>query len=455
MTPESSKKIYNLFNQIYRTGDPIKKVHYAIIRKDGSHGLHELSASLMRDKTGQPIGFRGIARDITELKIAEEEKEQLEGQLAYAQKMESIGTLAGGIAHNFNNLLMGIQGNASMILLDIDSDHPYHKNLKNIEKLIKNGAKLTHQLLGYAREGKYEIKPISLNQVVKETSHTFGEARKEIRVHGELAERLYGIKADQGQIKQVLLNLYVNAADAMPSGGDLFLKTMNVTDKEMTDKPYEARPGNYVLLTVRDAGIGMDKETMERVFDPFFTTKGLARGTGLGLASAYGIIKAHGGYIDVDSEKGKGTTFSIYFPATDKEVKEEKELGDEILEGNEVVLLVDDEELVLEAGEQMLEMLGYEVLLAMGGGKALEIYEKDQERIDMILLDMVMPDIGGGETFDRMKAINPQVKVLLSSGYSVDGKATEILERGCDGFIQKPFDIKALSQKLREILDKN
>jgi len=278
--------------------------------------------------------------------------------------------------------------------------------------------------------------------------------KKEIKVHQELSEKLYGIEADQGQIEQVLLNLYVNAADAMPGGGDLFLKTMNVTDKDMTDKPYEAKPGNYVLLTVKDTGVGMDKETKERIFEPFFTTKGLASGTGLGMASAYGIIKGHGGYIDIDSKKGKGTTFSIYLPATEKMIKEKKALSGKLIEGKGTVLLVDDEEMVLDAGGQMLKHLGYEVLLAGDGQEALELYKNNQDKIDLVLLDMVMPVMGGGKTFDRMKEINTNVKVLLSSGYSIEGEAKEILKRGCDAFIQKPFKLDQLSQEIRDILGK-
>ena len=368
--------------------------------------------------------------------------------------MESIGTLAGGIAHNFNNLLMGIQGNASMALLDIDSSNPRQRNLKNIESLVENGAKLTAQLIGYAREGSYEVKPISLNQLVKETSDTFGMTKKEITIHKELSENLNGINVDQGQIEQILLNLYVNAGDAMPGGGDLFLKTINVTDTDITGKHHKVQPGNYVLLTVRDTGVGMDKETRGRIFEPFFTTKGLASGTGLGMASAYGTIKGHDGYIDVDSEKGEGTTFSIYLPATEKVIEEKKVLFDGLVKGKGTVLLVDDEEMVLEAGEELLNHLGYEVLLAQNGQEALELYRKDQNKIDLVLLDMVMPVMGGGEAFDRMKEINTNVKVLLSSGYSLEGEAKEILKRGCDAFIQKPFKLEQLSQKLRGVLDK-
>jgi len=444
---EDAKRLFQTFNTVYTTGKPDKGFDWVIIRKDGTKRAVEASVSLRRDAEGEPIGFRGIVRDISE-------KQRLEAQLQHAQRMESVGTLAGGIAHNFNNLLMGIMGYSSLMLLDTDPDHPNHKWLKNIQKQVKSGSKLASQLLGYAREGSYEVKLISLNHLIKETSDTFGMTKKEITVHQELSEKLYGIKADQGQIEQVLLNLYVNAADAMPGGGDLFLKTINVADKDMTGKPYKVKPGNYVLLTVRDTGVGMDEETKERIFEPFFTTKGLASGTGLGMASAYGIIKGHGGYIDVDSKKGRGTTFSIYLPATEEDVEEKKVSADELLKGKGTVLLVDDEEVVLDAGGQMLKHLGYEVLLAGDGQEALKLYKKNQDKIDLVLLDMVMPMMGGGKTFDRMKEINSDVKVLLSSGYSIEGEAKEILKRGCDAFIQKPFKLEQLSQKIGEILDK-
>ncbi len=416
------------------------------VRTDGSTFDVVVTASLIQDEKLQPVGIMTSFIDVTERK-------RLEFQLQQAQKMEALGTLSGGMAHNFNNLLMSIIGNASVVLLDLDSSHPHYKNLKNIEKQVKRGSNLTRQLLGYARGERYDVKPISLNQLVKETSDIFSETRKDITIHREFTEKLYGIEVDQEQIEQVLLNLYVNAADAMPAGGDLFLRTMNVNDKDTSVKPYERKPGNYVFLTVRDTGLGMDEKTMDRIFDPFFTTKGLARGTGLGLASTYGIIKGHGGYIDVHSEEGKGTVFEIYLPASEEEVPEEKEISGELLMGKETVLLVDDEELVLDAGEQMLRKLGYEVLLASGGQEALELYKKDQDKIDMVLLDVVMPGMGGGETYDRMKEINPGIKVLLSSGHSIEGQVTEILERGCDGFIQKPFDLEQLSQRIREILD--
>jgi two-component system cell cycle sensor histidine kinase/response regulator CckA len=363
-------------------------------------------------------------------------------------------TVAGCIAHDVNNLLMAVQGNVSLMLCDIDSTHPHYEGVKKIETQIKSGAKLAMQLLGYARKGKYEVNPINLNKLVEETSETFERTRDEITIYRELAPDLLGMEANQGQIEQVLLNLYVNAADAMRLGGNLILRTRNVTHRDMRGKLYNPKSGDYVSLTVTDTGEGMDQETLQRIFDPFFTTKEKGRGTGLGLASVYGIIKGHGGYIDVESEKGNGTTFSIYLPATDREVEKVPEWPQEAICGSGTILLVDDEAVALGVGGKLLKRLGYTVFEAKSGREAVETFQANRDNIDLVILDMVMPDMGGGEAYDRMKEINADIKVLLSSGYSIEGEATEILERGCNGFIQKPFNLNELSQKIRVILDK-
>jgi CheY-like chemotaxis protein len=254
------------------------------------------------------------------------------------------------------------------------------------------------------------------------------------------------------QIEQVLLNLFINAADAMPGGGDLVLRTTNVTHLNMGGRLYDPKPGNYALLDVIDNGIGMDRATMARVFEPFFTTKEMGRGTGLGLASAYGIIKGHGGYIEVDSEKGKGTTFSVYLPASEVKAGGAPETRKTALTGKGTILLVDDDGTILEVGGMMLQRLGYDVIEARSGKEAVAFYREKQQTIDLVILDMIMPELGGGPTFDQLKQINPEVKVLLSSGYSREGQANEILARGCRGFIQKPFTMEELSQKTMEII---
>ncbi|UCH06142.1 MAG: PAS domain S-box protein [Deltaproteobacteria bacterium] len=422
------------------TPDESRPRSFTVTCKDGSNKV-----ILFRPVT---VGLKDqflIYEDITE-------KKYLEEQLQLAQKMEALGTLAGGIAHNFNNMLMGIMGNVSLVLLDTDKKKPQYEKLKNIEKLVESGSKLTSQLLGYAREGRYEIRPLSLNRLVEETSDTFGTAKKEIRIIRDLAPDLLTIEADQGQIEQALWNLYVNAADAITGSGDLILKTGNVTNMNMAGKQYNPRPGNYVLLTVTDSGIGMDKKIMNHIFEPFFTTKGVGKGTGLGLASVYGIIKAHDGYIDVESQKGHGTTFKIYLPVSNRKVTGKAELAQEPVKGSETVLLVDDEETVIDVGRQMLERMGYTVLAARSGKDAIELYRAHKDAIHIVILDLIMPEMSGGETYDEIKKINPHVKVLLSSGYSKDSRATKILARGCNGFIQKPYTMKGMSLRIREIL---
>ena len=422
------------------------EVETADVRDDGSKFDVRICAFPIFGTNNTVTGFIEIVEDITV-------KKKLMAQLQKAQKFESIGTLAGGIAHDFNNLLMNIQGNTSLMLMDIDSYHPHYERLKSIEKQIQGGANLTRQLLGYASKGRYEVKPTNLNQIVEETSTTFGRTRKQITIHRNMAEDLFAIEADQGQIEQILLNLFINASDALPGGGDLYIETNNVTDKDMKSRLYKSKAGNYVKLTVRDTGKGMDKITMERIFDPFFTTKEMGRGTGLGLASVYGIIKAHGGYIDVESKMNQGTTFEIYLPSTTKKVDRVTKNSEKLIKQSGTVLLVDDEAAVREVCISILEKIGYRVLSAKDGEEVLELYRNNKDEIDIVLLDMIMPNMSGGEIYDRLKEINPEIKVLLSSGYSIDGEATEILNRGCDGFIQKPFDIKKLSAKIGEILD--
>ncbi|MEE8551670.1 MAG: response regulator [Desulfobacterales bacterium] len=389
-----------------------------------------------------------ILNDITERK-------RMEYQLHQAQKMESIGTLAGGISHEFNNLLMGIQGWASLMLIDTDPSHPHFEYIEGIERIIKNAAELTKQLLDFARTRKNELKPTDLNELIKSQNLMFGRTRKEINIRDKYEENLWVSEVDQSQIGQVILNLYINAWQAMPGGGDLYIQTENVILEEDYVQPYKVAPGKYVKISVADTGMGMDEATQKRIFDPFYTTKEIGMGTGLGLASAYGIIKNHGGFINVDSEKGEGTTFDIYLPASEKEVLEDKKLIEELLKGSEMVLLVDDEDMIIDVSERLLGKLGYKVMIARSGKDAIKIYKAKKDYIDMVILDIIMQDMSGGDIYDKLKEINPVIKVLISSGYSLNGQATGILERGCDGFIQKPFNVRDLSQKIREILDKD
>jgi len=413
--------------------------------KSGSTFTVQLKAAPLNPETKEG-GLAVFAIDISH-------EVRLERQLRQAQKMEAIGTLAGGIAHDFNNLLMGIQGNISLSLLDIEADSPYVKNLKKIEQYIQNGVDLTKQLLGFARGGKYEISLLNLNELLEEQNLMFSRTNKEIVFKNEFKPDLWSVEADRGQIEQVLMNLYLNALQAMPDGGTLTTRTANVTIDKDHYSPYFVKAGKYIQMTIEDTGVGMDESVQQRIFDPFFTTKEMGRGTGLGLASVYGIVKNHEGFINVFSKPGQGTRFEIYLPASAKTVPLKEKAVEKFVEGRETVLLVDDEAMIVDVGSRMLQKLGYKVFTARDGIEAIEVFKKHQKKIDAIVLDMIMPRMGGGETYDRIKKIKPGVKVLLSSGYSINGQASEILKRGCNGFIQKPFNLQNLSQSLRTILE--
>jgi PAS domain S-box-containing protein len=380
------------------------------------------------------------------------EHKRLEAQLLQAQKMEAIGTLAGGIAHDFNNILMGIQGVASLLMLDFKPSQPQHERLKLVEGQVQRGADLTRQLLGFARGGRYQVKPTNINGILEKSVDLFGRTKKEILIHGKYEEKVWTVEVDQGQMEQVFMNLFVNAWQAMPGGGSIFIETHNTVLGEKDRLPEMNGPGRYVKISVSDTGMGMDQKTRARIFDPFFTTKPVGRGTGLGLAMVYGIVTGHRGMINVYSEPGHGTTFSLYLPASERDVTEEQGALPAVVRGTETVLLVDDESMILEVSRDMLESLGYTVLAAGSGQEAIAVYMEKQGQIDLVILDMIMGGISGGETFDRLREVNPRVRVLLSSGYSVNGQAQEILDRGCQGFLQKPFSLESLSRKIRDVL---
>ncbi len=435
-----------------RGESPPTRYEVRMLRKDGSSFPAEISATALHFQ-GEP-GIQVSIRDISDRMRVEAEKQALQEQLQHSQRMEAIGTLAGGVAHDFNNLLMAIQGNVSLLRHELDAAHPFQESLGRVEEQVRRGAKLTSQLLGYARKGKFSVTTLDLNPMVREAVSAFSRTRKDIRVHLKLAQDLRAVDADQGQIDQVILNLLVNASDAMPRGGDIFVETAVVSSEQIAGKLYTPKPGNYALLRIRDTGHGMDRSTMDRVFEPFFTTKEMGRGTGLGLASVYGIVKSHSGYIDVESETGKGAVFSVYLPVSEAPSPAIHQGQPEIVRGEGTILLVDDEEIVLDVGARMLETMGYRVIKATGGKEALHIFEKHGPEIDLVILDMIMPEMGGEETLDGIRLMNPDIPVLLASGFSKEGRDGAILEKGYNGFIQKPFTLQELSEKVASILVK-
>jgi two-component system, cell cycle sensor histidine kinase and response regulator CckA len=433
--------------KILETEDVVKGYEIQLFRKDKSKIWLSMNILTVHDTDGKKLYYECIVEDI-------DERKRLESQHIQSQKMEAVGMLAGGIAHDFNNLLMGIQGYASLILYTMEPNHPHYDKLKSIEDLVRSGADLTRQLLGFARGGKYEVDPVDLNEIIHKTSAMFGRTKKEITVHYKQSRDICMVEVDRGQIEQVMFNLYVNAWQAMPAGGDLYVETKNITLDESYVKPYTVKPGEYVKVSVTDTGPGMDERTRERVFEPFFTTKEMGRGSGLGLASIYGIVKNHDGFINVYSEKGHGTTFNVYLPALLKEAARKKASA-RAIKGSETILIVDDEDAVISVCRELLETLNYKVLTACSGKDAIGIYQSQKEEIDLVVLDMIMPGMGGGEVFEIMKTINPDIRVILSSGYSLNGQAANIMKQGCKMFIQKPFSIDELSKKIREVLDSN
>ncbi len=428
------------------TGVPTRNFQTRRLTKDGRLLDIYISASKYEDNDGNPMGILVFLKDVTEAK-------SMEMQLYRTQKIEALATLAGGIAHDFNNLLMGIQGHISLLQIECEKEGRPRDSLAHIEHYVQRGVYLTKQLLGLSREGKYEVKPTDTNKLIQQCAEMFGQTKKEIVIHRNFPGDIWPVEVDRGQIEQVLLNLFVNAGQAMPEGGALRLSTRNVMLDEPAAERHRLPPGRYTQIRVTDTGTGIPEEIIDRVFDPFFTTKIKESGTGLGLASAYGIIKNHGGSIQVESDIGQGTTFTIYLPATPKKVREEKPQSTDLLTGEETILLVDDEDMITEVGRELLETIGYRVMTAASGEEAMAIFQNEKDRIDLVILDMIMPGINGSELFDRLKALKPEIRTLLSSGYSLDGLAAQILERGCNGFIQKPFRLDTLSQKVREVLD--
>ena len=400
-----------------------------------------------------------FARDITERKEAEKEKEKMQVQLRQAQKMEAVGTLAGGIAHDFNNLLQAVQGYAQLLLLKEDGGDDGQRELEQIVRAAERGAELTQQLLTFSRKIESELQPIDFNREVENVRLLLERTiPKMIEVEFRLAEDLKMVNADPGQVEQILMNLAVNAKDAMPDGGKLIVETANVIlDQDYCKIHRVANPGSYVQLTVTDTGHGIDKMTIEHIFEPFYTTKETGKGTGLGLATVYGIVKSHNGHIVCYSEPDKGTTFKIYLPTIDsaQEAKKVEEHLTKLEGGSETILLVDDEEAIRGLGTQILEEFGYTVLTAADGESALKLYSEEQEKIDLVILDLIMPGMGGKHCLVELLKINLEAKVAIASGYSPDGPTKEILRNGAKGFISKPYDLRQMLQVVREVLDQN
>ena len=434
--------------EIERRGS-LKDYEVSFRKRDGTKIEGLLTATVRRDKDGKVLGYQGLLRDVTDQNL-------LQRQLLQAQKMEAVGTLAGGIAHDFNNLLQAILGYSDLLLVKKPSGDPDREKLEVIQHAARDGADLVSRILTFSRRAEVKMRPIDLNEEIRRVEKLLRRTLpRMIQIDLVLSEDLRIINADPAQVEQVLLNLGVNAQHAMPDGGQLLIETSNVSlADEYVRKHVGAMSGHYVLLTISDTGVGMASDVLDRIYEPFFTTKTTAEGTGLGLSVVHGIVAQHGGDIRCYSEPGKGTSFKIYLPASASEpILDLTEKQEFPLFGTETILLVDDDDRIRETGRELIEMSGYRVVIAHSGEEALEIYASHKGEISLVILDLVMPGMGGSRCLKELIRIEPDVKVLVASGYSDNGLAVGEQVAGARGFIRKPYGAKEMLGAIRKVLD--
>jgi two-component system cell cycle sensor histidine kinase/response regulator CckA len=440
-----------------------------------------VSASLIKDSTGKLVGYLYLFRDISFLKkvmtdleisrakIAERNVELdralselkiTHEQFLQAQKMEALGTLAGGIAHDFNNILTGILGFASLAKAEISEENAIYQYIEQIERSAIRASELTSKILTFARRSRFEIKTVDLNKVVTEVLQILERTTsRNIKIKHILFPQPCYVDIDESKMEQAIMNICVNSLEAMPSGGELTIKTEISSVNNTKKLPKQPQDKKYVRVSVIDTGLGMDSETQQKIFDPFFTTKGKSGGTGLGLAMVYGVINEFGGYIKVESGLGKGTIFSFYLPFSQQKMesqtsKEWKE-SSQIPKGNgETILLVDDEEVILKLGKNTLEHLGYNVIIANDGLAAIEMYKKFSNEIALIVLDLLMPNLSGKEVFHQLRQINPDVKIIVSTGYAKEDIFQPLLDSRANGFLEKPYKIQELAEVINHVIER-
>jgi two-component system cell cycle sensor histidine kinase/response regulator CckA len=447
LLPDDRSDEENQILQMIRRGERVE--HFETVRKTKTGKLIDVSLTIspVRDKSGRVIGASHVARNVTERK-------HLDEQLRHTQKLESLGVLAGGVAHDFNNLLTGILGNASLALESMSSHHPVRGLLSDVVNASERAAHLTRQLLAYAGKGRFVIEPVNLSVLVREISSLIQTSvPKNVQLRLEVSDDLPLIVADVSQMQQVIMNLVINGAEAMgPNENGTVLVTTGVqnVDEQYLASTFggstELTPGTYVTLDVHDTGCGMDESTLSRIFDPFFSTK--FTGRGLGLAAVQGIVRGHKGAMKIYSSPGKGTSFRILFPASEQTLAPKPALAPQAVGGGALVLVIDDEEIIRRTAKSMLERYGYTVVLAGNGKEGLELFQVLSEKVAAVLLDMTMPIMDGEETFSRLKAIKPDITVILSSGYNEVETVRRFTGKGLAGFIQKPYSSNALGEKV-------
>ena len=447
--PEDRERILGYYHRRIEGEDMPTHLVLRIINKHGEEVSLQVNQVLIRWK-GRPAMLI-IARDITS-------QLQVEEQLRHSQKMEAVGTLAGGIAHDFNNILMAIIGYAELAM---DKARTPDRGLQEIEGVLKAAIRaksLVKQILTFSRKTKVAVKPLNLNDVLEQSAKMLERTiPKMIHIEMNLAENLNPVMGNAGQLNQLLLNLGSNAADAMPQGGTLQIASGNVElDETAIKNRIELQPGEYAMLKVTDTGHGMDEETIARIFDPFFTTKEIGKGTGLGLSTAFGVVKAHGGHITCSSDPGTGTTFTVFLPVlkdTSVAVADVGAESDEVLRGSETVLLVDDEEALRDIGRRLLLKNGYRVMEADSGEEALEVFRNNSDRVDLVLMDLGMPGMGGRKCFEALREMKPQLKIVITSGYALEEPERALVSSGKAAYVSKPYILKDLLHTIRTVLD--
>ena len=458
MDAKNAKKVFETCNRVYETGKPAKGFDWEIIKVDGTRRQVNMSVSLITDENGNRIGFRGIARDITGRKQAEKEKQRLEDQLQQAQKMEAVGTLAGGIAHDFNNILSVIIGYTELILMNGNVDSEVKQNLKEIFNASKHARDMVKQILAFSRQSKNERKPIQARHIVKEAIKMLrASLPTTIDIQQKLEKNTGVIEADPTQFHQVLMNLCTNAAHAMhEKDGVLEISLSNIDwGQNAAARPPELQPGPYLKLSVSDTGDGIHPEARDQIFEPYFTTKEKSEGTGLGLAVVKGIIRSHNGAVTVESEVGQGSTFHLYLPIIQGNVKTDEVASTPLPMGKERILLVDDEQPLVEIGKQMLERLGYTVAARTSSDEALELFKAQPDRFDLVITDIVMPNMTGETLAEKLMDIRADIPVILCTGYSEKFTRKHASAMGVRSFLMKPLLMQDLANTVRQALAAN
>jgi two-component system, cell cycle sensor histidine kinase and response regulator CckA len=444
--PTAHEDARQMFRKIFELHQELRDVEQQMITSSGERIDVSINTSIIYDQEIQPAYVRIVARDITE-------KKKMEAKIIHAQRIDSIGNLAGGIAHDFNNVLTSILGSTAIMKRKMKKNDPWFRYAEIIETGAKRGASLTRQLLTFARKGQVQFRPVLVNDIVNETLSLFERSvDKTVTIVQDLQARGSIVRGDDGQLQQAILNLLINARDAMPEGGTITVDSIvKDLDPQVGGNGSERRPGKYVAISVSDTGVGMEDAVKERIFEPFFTTKEQGKGTGLGLSVVYGVVNAHEGFIAVHSTPGKGSTFTLYFPLMkDSDVFLTAENSTRLRKGDESILVVDDESQVGEVIEGMLRDLGYDVTVA-SSGKAAIAQVRSKKKFDAVILDMNMPSMGGKETFFKLKELDPDLRVIISTGYSNTSLESSDLQNSVDGFLQKPYQLEELSKTLREV----